>query len=96
MSDGEDIHCDEVINNVDYPECLRNWLKVHRSPAIKKSEVNSELGNPQCFATFNGNRFKLVMASRFGDVGITKNLAADNGYEYRVSINRLSDFSENP
>lgn len=32
----------------------------------------------------NGSKVKVVMASRMGDVGITDNLNAHNGYIYRV------------
>jgi len=31
-----------------------------------------------------GTRVKVTMASRFGDVGITPNLTAKNGYDFRV------------
>lgn len=31
-----------------------------------------------------GTKVKVVMASRFGDLGITRNLTADYGYETRV------------
>jgi hypothetical protein len=44
-----------------------------------------------------GTRVKIVMASRFDDVGITDDLTAENGYHLRVSIDKLdqmfSDFS---
>lgn len=39
-----------------------------------------------------GTRVKIVMVSRFGDVGITENLDAENGYGARVSLDTLKDF----
>lgn len=33
-----------------------------------------------------GDQFKVVMASRFGDVGLTEELDKDYGYDYRVPI----------
>lgn len=36
-----------------------------------------------------GTKVKIVMVSRFGDVGITDNLAAENGYLARVGLNQL-------
>ena len=33
-----------------------------------------------------GQRVKIVMASRFGDVGITDDLTAENGYIHRIPI----------
>jgi len=39
-----------------------------------------------------GSRVRVVMASRFGDVGITHNLKARNGYCARVPVSALTDF----
>lgn len=44
----------------------------------------------QCEA---GQQVKIVMVSRFGDVGITEDLTAENGYGARVSLADLYDFS---
>ena len=46
-----------------------------------------------CYGT--KGRVKVVMASRFGDVGITGDLTAENGYDLRVPVEAaLSNFSE--
>lgn len=39
-----------------------------------------------------GTRVKIVMVSRFGDVGITDDLTAENGYDARVMLDDLCDF----
>lgn len=39
-----------------------------------------------------GTRVRIVMLSRFGDIGITTNLAATRGYETRVSLISLTDY----
>jgi hypothetical protein len=36
------------------------------------------------------------MASRMGDVGCTKDLTADSGYQVRCAVEDLSDFSDQP
>ena len=36
------------------------------------------------------------MASRLGDVGCTKNLNAESGYQVRCPVDKLSDFSDQP
>ena len=41
-------------------------------------------------------RVRVVMASRFGDVGITPRLDAKNGYSTRVPVEWLSDFKGEP
>lgn len=39
-----------------------------------------------------GHRVKIVMVSRFGDVGITEELDRETGYGARVELDRLCDF----
>jgi hypothetical protein len=43
-----------------------------------------------------GTRVRVVMASRFGDVGITPKLDAEHGYVLRVGLDQLSDFGDAP
>jgi hypothetical protein len=39
-----------------------------------------------------GQRVKIVMVSRMGDVGITEDITAENGYIARVDLESLCDF----
>ena len=87
------MHCDDIIHNYDYPICLRYYLLVNRLPAIDKVIITGVQGEPKCFAMYEGNRVRLVMASRMGDVGITNNLDAESGYTHRVGVDELSDFT---
>ena len=43
-----------------------------------------------------GDLVKIVMVSRFGDVGITEKLDAEYGYGARLSIEDLYDFMTEP
>jgi hypothetical protein len=88
-----DTHCDEVIDNFEEPDCIRYFLLVNRLPATLKAVVVAMKGEPVCFASYENKRVRIVMASRFGDVGITHDLKANNGYTKRVSIDELSDFN---
>lgn len=90
------IHCDDAIHHHDLPQCLRYFLLVQRLPAVDGCLITAVNGSPKCFATHKGKRVRLVMASRFGDVGITRKLDAENGYDKRVGLHELSDFSEVP
>lgn len=51
-------------------------------------------GQPQFdkVACAAGTRVKIVMVSRFGDVGITEDLLAENGYGARVALTDLCNF----
>lgn len=90
-------HCDDYIMDFDAPDCLRWFLLIERLPAIDKWLAHNVLGGrPPCYATYQGKRVKLIMASRLGDVGITENFNAANGYTNRVGVHELSDFRTEP
>ena len=86
-------HCDEYISDPTTPSALKNYLEVARAPAMNKYKLSIKLGHPQCFATYNGQKVKLVMASRLGDVGISYDLTAERGYDKRIYLDDLSDFT---
>ncbi len=87
-------HCDEYINDFNAPMSLRWFLFVNRLPASDKHLCEKNGVKPRLFAKYKGNRVRVVMASRLGDVGITKNLDAENGYSLRVQIEELTDFTD--
>ena len=89
-------HCDELIHEYKLPICLRYYLLVNRLPAVDKCIIIEANGEPTCYADYKGKRVRLVMASRFGDVGITAKLDQAHGYTQRVNINGLSNFSSEP
>jgi hypothetical protein len=82
-------HCDDYIDDLKQPECLRKFLEFARAPAIEQMGPK-----PKLFATYKGKRYRVNMASRFGDVGINPNFNEEYGYQVRVAIEELSDFSE--
>lgn len=86
-------HCDEYIDDESAPLVLRQFLQRARSPA--HGMLQSTMF-PTLFADYQGSRVRVVMASRFGHVGITKNLAADFNYETTVPVSELSNFGEFP
>lgn len=53
-----------------------------KEPAMKKVEMVA------------GQKVRVVMASRFGDVGITPNLEARHGYIARLPVSALDNFSD--
>jgi len=89
-------HCDDYIHDHHAPLCLRAFLLRHRVPAIDGSLMEQAGFSPLLFATLEGQRVKVIMASRFGDVGITSALDAVSGYDQRVSIDMLTNFSHKP
>lgn len=101
-------HCDDYIMDKEQPLCLRRFLKYNRWPAVWQARASDAgIKSPELFATLArdekghckkygvkvGERVHIVMASRLGDVGITNNLK-QGGYQVRVYIDWLKDFSE--
>jgi hypothetical protein len=77
------------------PQCVRWFLFVKLLPAIVQPLVCEKTGGePRLFADYKGKRVRVTMASRFGDVGITDDLTKEHGYSTRVSVDDLSNFSE--
>ena len=96
---GTFVHVDEFIDDKAQPECLRVFLDRARSPG---HGMHSKEPYPKLFATYigedwrgytKGDRVRVTMASRMGDVGVTKNMSQDFGYEIRCPVDYLTDFS---
>ncbi len=86
-------HCDDYIDDEDAPLVLRRYLKYARSEAHGLLWAEQP---PKLFADHDGQRVRVVMASRFGDVGITVKLDSLYGYEVRVLVAELSNFGNVP
>lgn len=86
-------HCDDCIDDPAASAALRKFLAFARAPAHGQLLPKP---HPQLFADHEGTRVRVTVASRFGDVGITTDLGAEAGYEQRVRVSQLSNFSETP
>lgn len=87
-------HCDDYISDEKAPLCLRKFLRYCRWPAIYQIRaMGLGINKPPLFANYLGERVRVVMASRMGDVGITRDLTVECGYSDRVPVEFLSDFS---
>jgi hypothetical protein len=86
-------HCDAYIDDPAAPAALRKFLAFARSPAHGQLLPKP---HPQLYADHEGRRVRVTMASRLGDVGIATDLSAEFGYECRVLVQQLSNFSEVP
>lgn len=84
-------HCDEFIDDASAPQVLRTFLARARSPAHGMTSADPF---PVLFADHNGQRVRVVMASRLGDVGICDLTRCT--YDKRVSVEELSNFGVDP
>jgi hypothetical protein len=93
LDDHYDDHCDRYIDDPAAPEALRKFIAFARSPAHGQFLTEP---HPRLFADHEGRLVRVTGASRLGDVGITTDLDAEFGYEQRVLVSSLSNFSETP
>lgn len=106
LPEPDERHCDDYIDDPTQPECLRRYLRWQRWPADWECRARAYWEDkgwpiPALFALYKGpggakRRVRVVMASRLGDVGISKDLTADHGYWKRVSVESLSNYSDTP
>lgn len=89
---GDARHCDTYIRDKSQPMCLRRFLLYRRIPAYWQIK-RWRWGKPELYAMHEGKRVRVTMASRFGDVGITEVLTAEYGYNKRVPVEALTDFT---
>lgn len=77
------------------PHERETWLYHYMTTKVSMSYVpigTTSDGIPPQSATIPvGTRVKIVMVSRFGDVGITTDLSAENGYFLRIPIDELNE-----
>jgi hypothetical protein len=93
----EDVqHCDDYAESLFGNPAARWFIFVERLPASLRLLARPHIAEPKLFADYQGRRVRVVMASRFGDLGITYDLTADQGYELRVAVGDLENFSEAP
>lgn len=86
-------HCDDYIEDPSQPEVLRKFLERARAPAHGLLLPDPF---PTLYADLEGQTYRVTMASRLGDVGITKNFSKDIGYERRVWLEKLTNFRSEP
>lgn len=86
-------HCDDYIEDEAAPEPLRAFLSHARAPAHGALLPDPQ---PALFARHEGQPVRVVMASRLGDLGITRDMKGDGSYTKRVLVSDLTDFSAIP
>lgn len=89
-------HCYDYINEFGAPGVLRWFLLIQSLPATHRVLARQFGANPKLFADYQGKRYRVVMASRMGDVGLSENFQAEDGYSIRTAVQDLSNFSDTP
>lgn len=82
-----------------HPETWKFRFATLLNPVEMRHYTQKWVGNEPQFDTVPcpaGTRVKIVMVSRFGDIGITEKLDAEHGYAARVHLDDLCDFGNEP
>jgi len=90
---GTSIVTDERSKNEDYAR----WVLMHfRMPATLKMAFGKFMKDHKLFCTYEGERYRVIGASRLGDIWLTKKFDKDHGYDKRVMVDDCCDWGENP
>ena len=95
------MHVDDFLDtpSIDEKEPIHyaKWvLDYFRMPAWKKIEFRPFMKDNKLFCTYKGTRYRCIGASRMGDVWLTGNFDAENGYEHRVELDYCTLWSAEP
>lgn len=90
------MHVDEWIERFDTPAYASLVLHFFRLPAVLQMKFADAMKQTPLFCTYEGERYRCTMASRFGDIGLTKNFARDAGYEIRVDVAECTAWGPKP
>lgn len=71
---------------------FHNWLL----PAHVQNKFQKYMALFKLFCTYKGVRYRCIGASRLGDVWLTTQFSARNGYEKRVGPDHCKDWSATP
>lgn len=89
-----------VDNFIDYnysEECYARWVLNHfRLPAVLKMDFEPFMKEHKLFCTYKDKRFRVIGASRLGDIWLTSDFKRNTGYEKRVDVDECSNWSDKP
>lgn len=97
------IHVDNFIdfgsrhNNDDEAEVYARYVLLHfRLNAVCRSAFRHYINQMPLYCTWDNRRWKVIGASRMGDIWLTSKFADERGYETRVVIDECSTWGKEP
>lgn len=79
----------------DPNELYARWvLHHHRLPAFLKASFHDFINHYKLFCVYQGKKYRVTGASRFGDIWLSIDPNRDSGYDLRVGVNECSEWSE--
>ena len=90
------MHVDDFIQDFQQDAYARFFFHLHRLPAAMKNDFSPWSKQFQLYCTYLGSRFRVVGASRMGDVWLNANFKEDTSYELRVDVEKCSAWGPKP
>jgi hypothetical protein len=99
----EENHLDNWLDDPDCPSpenkpilYAKFVLEYMRMPAWKISAFEQFMSKHKLFCTYEGKRYRVVMASRLGTIGLNPDLSADCGAIVHAYPKKCEDWSDKP
>lgn len=92
-------HIDEWLDTpqrdegASYAQFFLDWCRL---PAWKKYAYSQFMWGNKLFCTYLGKRYRVTGASRLGDVWLTSKFDQREGYELRVNVDDITEWSKEP
>lgn len=87
------MHVDNFIEDPSTDEYASWFLLMKRLPAVMQQKFSKIIGQYRLFCTYKGEYYRVIGASRMGDIWLAKNLDRNIGYDLRVDIADCSEFT---
>lgn len=76
-------------------EYARFILDHFRRSATQRWDFDKFYEGQKLFCQYNGKKYRVIGASRLGDVWLTSKFKKDHGYEHRVCVDDCSEWTKN-
>lgn len=84
---------EDVLHDFDLPAMVRGFIAINQGPATETMAIREAGFMPRLYASYRGERVRVTMVSRLGDVGVSRK-DEEYGYFDRCSIYDLSEFGD--
>ncbi len=93
VDDFIDSICYSDPSNVKYAKFVLHFMRL---PAVYQGGFRDLISRYRLYGNYQGRRVRINVTSRLGDVGIHFDLTKSVGYDERVSLKEITDFSNHP
>lgn len=101
--ESEEIEIRHVDNFIGYGNCnsderyetYARWvLDYFRGSAVCKNDFHEFMKDNLLFCDFEGSKYRVIGASRLGDVWLTSDFKSEQGYQHRVCVDSCTNWQK--